>query len=246
MHDFEGGYATLFNKRHNRTGALFEGRFHPEPVESEGHSWEVSRYIHLNPVRAGIVDDPAKYAWSSYGYYLDPKGAPPWLDWRTVLADFAGTEAAARLAYCRYVQAGIRNPPRNPFEDLSRVDKSDRRSVIGDCSNADSSDLMSPTAAVAKCKPILTPEQELNRIVSAIAEQFGATVESIRSRGRHGNSAREAAIFVCRETLPSRLKVLAEYFGGVSLSAITESARRARQRMETDTTFRERIHRITD
>ena len=52
MHALESGYATQFNKQHGRSGALFQGRFHAVLVESEGHAWSLSRYIHLNPCRA--------------------------------------------------------------------------------------------------------------------------------------------------------------------------------------------------
>ena len=51
MHALESGYATLFNKRHCRSGALFQGRFQVVLVESAGHAWSLSRYVHLNPCR---------------------------------------------------------------------------------------------------------------------------------------------------------------------------------------------------
>ena len=108
MHDLEGGYATLFNKRRGRTGALFEGRFQAIFVESEGHAWSLSRYVHLNPCRAMLAARPESYHWSTYRFFLDPRHAPPWLDWRSVLSEFSGTEAAARMAYRRFVEAGDR------------------------------------------------------------------------------------------------------------------------------------------
>jgi hypothetical protein len=51
MHDFEGGFASNFNRRHGRVGPVFQGRFHAVVVERDAHAWELSRYIHLNPVR---------------------------------------------------------------------------------------------------------------------------------------------------------------------------------------------------
>jgi REP element-mobilizing transposase RayT len=55
LHDLESGYATLFNQRHDRSGPLFQGRFHDVVVENASHCLELSRYIHLNPRRAGLV-----------------------------------------------------------------------------------------------------------------------------------------------------------------------------------------------
>jgi putative transposase len=60
------GYASSFNRRHRRCGALFQGRFKAVLVEDESHALELTRYIHLNPVRAGIVERPEQYPWSSY------------------------------------------------------------------------------------------------------------------------------------------------------------------------------------
>ena len=51
-HALESDYATQFNKRHARTRALFQSRFHAMLVECDGHAWSLSRYIHLNSCRA--------------------------------------------------------------------------------------------------------------------------------------------------------------------------------------------------
>ena len=61
MHDLNSGYASLFNRRYRRVGSLFQGRFKAILVEDQSHAWELSRYIHLNPVRANMVDLPQEY-----------------------------------------------------------------------------------------------------------------------------------------------------------------------------------------
>ena len=60
-------YVRHFNSRYQRTGTLWEGRFRSCLIDSEHYLLSLYRYIELNPVRAGMVDDPAKYSWSSYG-----------------------------------------------------------------------------------------------------------------------------------------------------------------------------------
>lgn len=59
-------YVRAFNMTHNRTGTLWEGRFRASLVESETYLLTCMRYIELNPVRAKMVGDPARYRWSSY------------------------------------------------------------------------------------------------------------------------------------------------------------------------------------
>jgi putative transposase len=59
-------YVPYFNQRYGRTGGLFEGRYRSALIESEGHWISCMRYIELNPVRAGLVDAPNAYPWTSY------------------------------------------------------------------------------------------------------------------------------------------------------------------------------------
>ncbi|MDO6763758.1 transposase [Agarivorans sp. 1_MG-2023] len=59
-------YVLYFNRRYQRSGTLWEGRFKSCLIESEAYFMQVCRYIELNPVRANMVSDPADYSWSSY------------------------------------------------------------------------------------------------------------------------------------------------------------------------------------
>jgi len=63
-------YVNYFNKKYGLTGHLFQGRFRSELVDKDGYNLEISRYIHLNPVRANMVRKPGDYPWSSFKFYL--------------------------------------------------------------------------------------------------------------------------------------------------------------------------------
>ena len=71
MQAINTSYATQFNKKYKRKGHLFYGRFKGILVDKDNYLLELSRYIHLNPVKAGIVDDPEDYIWSSYRSYIN-------------------------------------------------------------------------------------------------------------------------------------------------------------------------------
>ncbi|MGC2063046.1 MAG: transposase, partial [Thermodesulfovibrionales bacterium] len=71
MRHINGGYTTYFNKRHNRFGHLFQGRYKAILVDADPYAGELSRYIHLNPVRANMVRKAEQYKWSSYAVYID-------------------------------------------------------------------------------------------------------------------------------------------------------------------------------
>lgn len=68
------GYVQWHNLKYSRTGHLFQNRYKSEPVENEGYFLTVLRYIHQNPVKAGMVKDMAHYKWSSYHSYLESFG----------------------------------------------------------------------------------------------------------------------------------------------------------------------------
>lgn len=63
-------YVYWYNKKHERTGYLFQGRYRSETVEDDNYLMTVLRYIHQNPLKAGIVNDLRDYKWSSYNEYI--------------------------------------------------------------------------------------------------------------------------------------------------------------------------------
>ena len=70
LHDLNTAYTNYFNRRHDRVGHLFQGRYRSILVDKDNYLLELSRYIHLNPVRARMVKRPDAYRWSSYSSYL--------------------------------------------------------------------------------------------------------------------------------------------------------------------------------
>ena len=207
MHDFESGYAAVFNRRHERHGPLFQGRFHDVVVENESHAWELTRYVHLNPCRAQLAPRPEAWAWSSYRHYLDPRGAPEWLDWPTVLAERSHREAVARIAYKRFVEAGLGKVAVNPLEPA--VDGW----ILG------SEAFVKRVQAVCLAGGAHDGPQTPDEVIAVVAEVFETSVAEIRRRGRHGNSARDAAMALCRELLAIPASQVAEVFG-VSASGL--------------------------
>jgi putative transposase len=72
-------YSLTFNQRHRRHGHVFEGRFFAVHVDRDAYLLEVCRYVDLNPVRAGLVESPAQWRWSSHRAHVGSTPAPPWL-----------------------------------------------------------------------------------------------------------------------------------------------------------------------
>lgn len=110
-----GAYTVYFNKRHHRCGHLFQGRYKAILVDADEYAGELSRYIHLNPVRAGVVEKPENYPWTSYLYYIDKKKAFRWLTTGWLLLYFGKRPAEAQRTYRVFVEAKIGTPEDNPL-----------------------------------------------------------------------------------------------------------------------------------
>lgn len=93
-------YVRYFNHRYQRTGTLFEGRFRSSIVQTSHYLLACQCYIELNPVRAGIVDDPIDYAWSSYSAHAFDVSPKMWVPHPEYLA-LGGTSASRQEAYRR-------------------------------------------------------------------------------------------------------------------------------------------------
>jgi REP element-mobilizing transposase RayT len=115
MQYLNGSYTSYFNRRHRRVGHLFQGRFKGHLVELEGYFLEVSRYLHLNPVRAGLVERPEDWRWGSCAGYCRGGRALGWVTYARVLGEFGREAAEARRAYARFLRAGVVEPPPSPF-----------------------------------------------------------------------------------------------------------------------------------
>jgi hypothetical protein len=103
MHLINMRYSSYFNLKHARCGHTFQARFSAILVQAEEYARELAPYIHLNPVRAGIVNRPEDYVWSNYREYLGIAAPQPWTANSFVLRLFGASLADARNNYEEYV-----------------------------------------------------------------------------------------------------------------------------------------------
>ena len=103
------GYAGAFNRRYGRTGHLFQNRYHSIACEEDIYLLTLVQYVHLNPVRAGLVasvDALAEYPWCGHGALMG-RVQQPWQETAKVLARFARTPEHARREYAAFLAAGL-------------------------------------------------------------------------------------------------------------------------------------------
>ncbi|MDP8568672.1 REP-associated tyrosine transposase [Methylophilus aquaticus] len=107
MRQLNGVYTQASNRRHRRVGHLFQGRFKAILVDSDAYLLELSRYVVLNPVRAGMVETPAEWAWSSYSATVGLTAPTAWLALDDLLATFAEQRSLAQSRYAQFVAEGM-------------------------------------------------------------------------------------------------------------------------------------------
>jgi putative transposase len=108
MQRLNGRYAQRFNRRYELSGHLFQGRFYAVLIESDWHLLELSRYLMLNPVRAGYCAGPADWPWSSYSATLGRAAVPSFLALDRLLPHFGRDSRNARATFRAFVEDGIR------------------------------------------------------------------------------------------------------------------------------------------
>ena len=116
MRQLNGRYTQTYNRRHERVGHLFQGRFTAILVEKDAHLLELCRYVVLNPVRAQMVTHPRLWVWSSYRATVGEAPCPSWLMVEWVLAQFGTRLRDSRVRYRTFVAEG-RSSPR-PWDQL--------------------------------------------------------------------------------------------------------------------------------
>ncbi|MCW2996141.1 MAG: transposase [Conexibacter sp.] len=111
MRRLHGDYGASFNKRHDRRGHLFEGRFGSVHVRDDPQLWAVAGYIAANPVVAGLCATPEAWAWGSHGAVVGLVPAPPWLDVARLLELLGAGGRGARRRYRAFVSDAVRHRP---------------------------------------------------------------------------------------------------------------------------------------
>ncbi len=116
MRELNGVYTQGFNQRHRRVGHLFQGRYKAIIVEKDNHLLSVCRYVVLNPVRVGLIGEPEKWRWSSYGATVGVVKKPVFLTIDWILSQFGGRKRLAMGKYRKFVMEGV--DKESPWETL--------------------------------------------------------------------------------------------------------------------------------
>ena len=256
------GYTQWFHFRHETGGHLFQGRYKALLVDKNAYGAEVSRYIHLNPVRvaAGRKQTVAlrqamlrEYRWSSYRAIIGLAKAEEWLVTTDTLGRWGASLSEQQARYATFVEQGLIEDIMDPGEDaqaqsiLGRdrfVDRLRRilRGREGGDHESDSvrRELMAET---------------VDTVVARVARAYKVKPEELKKacRGRRGNEARQVALWLARQRCgvghPLRfpratVREIGKEMGGVSGGAVSMACRRITGRITRDKRLRRIVSRL--
>lgn len=206
---FASRYARELQAQFHTTGHLFERRYHAVLVEADEYPLELLRYIHLNPVRAKMVNTAAEYPWSSHHDYLGNR-SEPWVTTEWALSMFHPVLPHALAAYQRFIAA---TPSGSPLQDLNPND----RRILG-------SDKFAATLLGSAWRP--RSQLTLDMLIDQACQQFTLSRAALFSTSRH-RQLTQARAWEAHQALILRITSLAHVaraFGRTE-SALRQSVR---------------------
>jgi REP element-mobilizing transposase RayT len=220
MQNLSFRYTRWINWREKRTGHLFQGRYKAVLVERDSYLLELVRYIHHNPVRAGLVTTDEEYPWSGHRAYLGQE-VLPWLTTDWILAQFGKSAAQARTAYMAFVGEGLAEERRPEFHGAG----ADSR-LLGDDSFMDRC-----LAGTGGMPPRVSAQQIIDKV--CLAYRLDTSVLQSKSQQRIASEARAVAGWLAHESGCVTLSDVASLVNR-DVGSISSAVRRLSGRMQED------------
>lgn len=257
MHRFNTSYTVHYNRRHRRSGHLYQGRYKAILVDADNYLLELSRYLHLNPVRLKRyfqleVKEKRKiirtYPWSSYRGYVYLKHRQPFVIYSTVLEMVGGRDdREGRKGYADFVMGGILQDMNITFWQGVRG-----QAVLGSDDFVDwiYERFLAHRKVDRKEFPGLwelrkRPET-IEEIAREVAREFEVEEASLYRRRGVNRVARSVLMELSCLHLVRRmsLAVIGRELGGVSVSALSQNRSRLAERMKDDRQLRQRFQKL--
>lgn len=255
MQWFNVSYTVWFNRRHARCGHLFQGRFKAILVDAAERGAELSRYLHLNPVRVerfgldkrsqaelrvGLRAASGRQAlaarraalrqfrWSSYRAYIGLEEEPGWLCLEELRAMIGGPRGKAAETYRRYVEEAIcEGLGESPLEEV------EAQLILGGAAlRARVRQLVGGKRRREQPSARALCRGDFKKVVTVVSSLKGEPWESFRDR--HGDWGRDLALWLGRTQCGLKLQELAELAGGIDYATVSVATIRWRRRTATD------------
>jgi REP element-mobilizing transposase RayT len=194
MHHINSSYTSYTNVKRKRSGHLFQGRFKAILVDKDSYLLELSRYLHLNPVRAKIAERPEDYPYSSYKTYILSQGETL-VTRSTILEMFTTKEAESRTRYKSFVEASLGEDVESPLKKVygGMILGGERfiKDVLGKVAEE-----QLEKEAVSHRKALRAP-YGAEEVLQAVCKHYGILREEITSAG--GGEVRKICLYLLKK-----------------------------------------------
>ncbi len=232
MHGLNGGYTGYFNRKHRRVGHLFQGRYTGILVDKDAYLLQLSRYLHLNPVVAKMVERPEQYEWSNYSGFIRKGKQLGWVEYGWLLSQFGRNKKRARRRYKEFVEEGLRKKVEDPFKKVYG------QVVLG------GEEFREKIRGLLKGRKLTDGIVERQRfkkfpnaedIVRVVARVFRVREEAVKGAKRQrGNQARKVAVYLVKRYSGLDNGRVGQLFGGIHYSAVSKVAATLEQELAKD------------
>jgi len=201
-------------------------------VDRDAYALELSRYIHLNPVRAHVVQEPSDYQWSSFLDYMQVRKGWGWVYTQWLLGQVSTDERRARRNYRRFVGEGMGKTLKDPLQN-----------VVG-------STVLGSEKFVKWVREKLIKKSQSHRDVPALRELAewpslsSIVAEAEKVFGKGTKNVRNAALYLSHCLSGCSLGEIGKYFGGIGPSAVSQHTRRFEEKLKRDQKLSKQIDKL--
>jgi len=238
MHTIISSYTTYFNKKRRRAGHLFQGRYKAILIEKDSYLLELSRYIHLNPVKAKTAERPEGYPFSSYRSYITP-ASDAIVSRDLILSMISLEKKKAPSLYKSFVEQGLTEEIKNPFEKVYGGMILGTKLFIQDSLKKLAPETLHKKDVSARRQ--LHALLSLEEIVHMICSILRISPEEIN--GKH-NRMRSFTITALKKLTSYTNSEIGQFFGGLSYSAVSKIVERFEGELDADKELRKRYEKI--
>lgn len=249
MRHFHVTYTVRFNKRHNRSGHLFQGRFKAVLIEEDPYLVVLSRYIHLNPIRREDWerkkweekwDYIRRYPWSSLPGYIEARKKENWIQYEKVLDYFTEGGKSSRIIYKRYLGEGLKKGLSNPFSDVKSQVILGREGFVEEMRKYFQGEVGArEVPALRSLKKVLAIEEVLREV----AVYFHMEREKLISK--RGGGARQIAMEMSYRYTKCNQEEIGRIFK-VDYSTVSQNRRRMGIRLKEDQELRRAFEKVQE
>jgi len=238
MHYVNGSYTTYLNTKRKRSGHLFQGRYKAILVDKESYFLELSRYLHLNPVRANMANRPEEYPHSSYAAYTgEDDGLVHTAD---LLSMFSKDMQAAQRKYKMFVESAQEEKQESSMKNVYGGMILGSVPFIKETLNRLEDELLQRTETAHR-KALRSP-CEIDDVVSTVCAHYGITTEAAVSAQR--NDLRKMVIYLMKKLTAASNQEIGEAVGGMSGFAVAKAYQRLKAEMVKDAVLRKEVEKL--